>query len=107
MFGKAFIVFITFLSILSFKADPPGTVSFESILSAYNRVNRAFNTPNTSSLTDSACMDGFRRIIADLNNLPKKRSVDSLLYQAYYKLGVLYEVYKDYPKATASYLQAI
>jgi CHAT domain-containing protein len=52
-------------------------------------------------------MDGFRRIIADLHNLPKKRVVDSLLYQAYYKLGVLYEVYKDYSKATASYLQAI
>jgi CHAT domain-containing protein len=107
MSGKVFFVLFSFLSILSFKPDSPGTPSLELILSAYKRVDKLFNTPNTSSKADSACMDGFRQVISDLNHIPKERMTDSLLYQSNYKLGVLYEIYKDYSKATAAYLQAI
>src|SRR5438874_2055320 len=106
MSGKVFFVLLSFLLISSFKPGTPGTPSLELILSAYNRVDRIFNTPNTSSKADSACMDGFRQIITDLSLLPKQSFADSLLYQTNYKLGVLYEIYKDYLKATASYLQA-
>jgi CHAT domain-containing protein/tetratricopeptide (TPR) repeat protein len=107
MFGKVFFVLFSFLLFSSFKADSPGTPSLELIISEYNRANILFNTPNTSSKTDSTCMEGFGKVISDLHLLPKERAVDSLLYQANYKLGVLFEIYKDYSKATASYLQAI
>src|SRR5450432_1175727 len=107
MFGKVFFVLFSFLMFSSFKPDSPGTPSLELIISEYNRANKLFNTPNTSSEADSACMEGFRKVISDLGFLPKEHAVDSLLYQANYKLGVLFEMYKDYSKATASYLQAI
>jgi CHAT domain-containing protein/tetratricopeptide (TPR) repeat protein len=107
MFGKVFFVLFSFLMFSSFKPDSPGTPSLELIISEYNRANKLFNTPNTSSEADSACMEGFRKVISDLGFLPKEHAVDSLLYQANYRLGVLFEMYKDYSKATASYLQAI
>jgi CHAT domain-containing protein len=107
MSGKVFFVLLSFLSIFSFKRYSPGNPSLELILSAYKRIDHIFNKPNTTSKDDSACMAGFRKIIADLNRIQGERMADSLLYQSSYKLGVLYEIYKDYSKATASYLQAI
>jgi CHAT domain-containing protein len=107
MFRKVFFIFFSFLLFSSFKQDTPGSPSLELIITAYKQADKVFNTPNTSSKADSACMNGFRKVISELNLFPKERITDSLLYQANYKLGVLYEIYKDYSKATASYLQAI
>ena len=107
MSGKVFFILLSFLLIFSFKRYSPGNPSLELILSAYKRVDHIFNKPNTSSKDDSACMVGFRKIISDLNRMQGELMADSLLYQSNYKLGVLYEIYKDYSKATASYLQAI
>ena len=107
MFGKVFLVVVSFLFFSSFKQGSPGNPSLKLIISEYDQANKVFNTPNTTSKADSACMEGFRKVIADLGFLPKERIVDSLMYQANYKLGVLFEIYKDYTKATASYLQAI
>ena len=107
MSGKVFFILLSFLLIFSFKRSSPGNPSLDLILSAYKRVDQIFNKPNTSSKDDSACMVGFRKIISDLNRIQGEQMADSLLYQSNYKLGVLYEVYKDYSKATASYLQAI
>ena len=107
MSGKVFFVIFSFLLIISFKRYSPGNPSLELILSAYKRVDLLFNKPNTSSKDDSICMAGFGKIISDLNRIHGESTTDSLLYQSNYKLGVLYEIYKDYSKATASYLQAI
>jgi CHAT domain-containing protein/tetratricopeptide (TPR) repeat protein len=107
MSGKVFFILLSFLLIFSFKRYSPGNPSLELILSAYKRVDQLFNKPNTSSKDDSACMVGFRKIISDLNRIHGEMMTDSLLYQSNYKLGVLYEIYKDYSKATASYMQAI
>ena len=107
MSGKVFFVIFSFLLIISFKRYSPGNPSLELILSAYKRVDLLFNKPNTSSKDDSVCMAGFGKIISDLNRIHGESKADSLLYQSNYKLGVLYEIYKDYSKATASYLQAI
>ena len=107
MSGKVFFILLSFLLILSFKRYDPVNPSLELILSAYHRVDHLFNKPNTSSKDDSACMVGFRKIISELNRIQGESAVDSLLYQSNYKLGVLYEIYKDYSKATGSYLQAI
>ncbi len=107
MSGKVFFILLSFLLIFSFKQYSPHNPSLEVILTAYKRVDYIFNKPNTSSKDDSACMVGFRKIISDLNGIQGERMADSLLYQSNYKLGVLYEIYKDYSEATASYLQAI
>ncbi len=107
MSGKALLIPLSFLLLFSFKRFSPGNPSLELVLAAYKRVDHLFNTPNTSPKTDSVCMAGFSRVIADLNRIPVEHLTDSLLYLSNYKLGVLYEIYKDYGKATASYLQAI
>ena len=107
MSGKVFFVLFSFPLIFSFKHYSPGNSLWEEILSAYKRVDRLYNKPNTSSKDDTACMVGFRKIISDLNQIQGELKADSLLYQSNYKLGVLYEIYKDYSKATSSYLQAI
>jgi len=107
MSGKVFFVLLSFLSVFSFKRYSPGKPSMDLILSAYKRIDKIFNKPNTSSKDDSVCMIGFRTIITDLNGIQGEPMTDSLLYQSNYKLGVLYEIYKDYAKATVSYLQAL
>ena len=56
---------------------------------------------------DSACMEGFNKVISELSSLPMSRLTDSLLYQANYKLGIMNDVYKDYYKATISYRNAM
>jgi CHAT domain-containing protein/tetratricopeptide (TPR) repeat protein len=107
MSGKVFFVLLSFLLIISFKQYTPGTPSFKMILSAYTRADRLFNSTNSSSATDSTCMEGFRDVISALSILPKEHARDSLIYQAYNKLGILYEVYKDFSGATAAYLHAL
>ena len=105
--GKVFFVLFSFLFFSSFKTGSPGPPSLVSVISSYKKADKLFNTPNTSSKTDSLCMAEFREVIAALETFPKTRTTDSLLYQSNYKSGVLYETYKDYLKATAFYLQAI
>jgi CHAT domain-containing protein len=107
MSGKVIFIPLSFLLICSFNPHPPGGPAFNMIVSAYNKANEIFNKPNTTPREDSLCMKAFGEIITDLTRLPRSRFSDSLLYQSNYKLGVLYEIYKDYPKATASYLKAI
>ena len=107
MSGKVFFILLSFLLIFSYKQYSPGNPSLDLILPAYKRVDQLFNKPNTSSKDDSVCMFGFRKIIIDLTRIKGEPMADSLLYQSNYKLGVLYEIYKDYAKATASYLQAL
>ena len=107
MSGKVFFIPLSFLLIFSYKPYSPGNPALDLIVSAYKRVDKLFNKPNTSSKDDSSCMVGFRRIITDLKRMQGEPMADSLLYQSNYKLGVLYEIYKDYGLATASYLQAL
>jgi len=107
MSGKVFFALLSFLLIFSFKPDTPGTPSFKIIRAAYNRANKLFNGSNNSTATDSACMKGFQDVIASLKELPRAGLTDSLMFQANYKLGVLFEEFKDYAGANASYLQAI
>jgi CHAT domain-containing protein len=105
--GKVFFILFSFLLFSSFKTGSPGPQSLGSVILAYNKADKLFNAPNTSSKTDSFCLDEFRKVIASLETFPRTRTTDSLLYQSNYKSGVLFETYKDYLKATASYLQAI
>jgi CHAT domain-containing protein len=107
MSGKVIFFPLSFLLIFSFKRYSPGNPSLESVVVAYKSIDRLFNTPNTSPRDDSTCITGFKKIISDLTQMQRGTTTDSLLYQSNYKLGVLYETYRDYSKATSSYLQAI
>ena len=64
MSGKVIFIPFSFLLISSFKQYSPGNPALESILSAYKRFDRLFNKPNTSSIDDSVCMAGFKKIIS-------------------------------------------
>jgi CHAT domain-containing protein len=107
MSGKVFLVLLSFLLISSFKQYSPGTPSLTAILSVYTRSDRLFYNSNNSSKQDSICMAGFNKVISELYKLPRSGFIDSLLYQANFKLGTLCDVHKDYSKATNSYLQAM
>jgi len=107
MSGKVFLVLLSFLLIISFKQYAPGPPSLKSILSAYARADRLFYSTNNSPAKDSACMEGFKGVISEISSIHRSGFTDSLLYQANYKLGVMFDVLRDYSKATASYLQAM
>jgi len=106
MSGKVFFASLTFLLIISFKPDSPDTPPLKLILSVYTRTDRLYKS-SKSAADDSVCMDGFREVISGLNGLPVTSVRDSILFQSYYKLGILYEVYKDFANATVSYLHAM
>src|SRR5450432_201621 len=107
MSGKVFFVLLSFLLIFSFKQYDPGIPSLKLIHAAYNRANRLFHGSNNSPAKDSASMKAFKEVIAALNDLPRTRITDSLLFQTNYKLGALCEEFKDFAGANAFYLRAI
>jgi CHAT domain-containing protein len=107
MSGKVFLVLLSFLMIYSFKQYSPGSPVLKSILSKYNRADRLFYSSNNSPLKDSVCIAGFNEVIYELNSISRSVFIDSLLYQANYKLGIMCDVNKDYARATSSYLQAM
>jgi CHAT domain-containing protein/Tfp pilus assembly protein PilF len=107
MSGKVFLCLLAFLLIFSFKRYSPAPASLKQARSVYARADHLFNAKNSSSASDSLCMTGFEDVILALNSLQESVLTDSLLFQAHYKLGVLCEVYKDYSRATSSYLKAM
>jgi CHAT domain-containing protein/tetratricopeptide (TPR) repeat protein len=106
MSGKVFFIPLSFLLIISFKIYSPGPIPIQKILLFYGHADRLYNSSNSNMATDSAAIREFKDVIEALATLPKQRLTDSLAYQACYKLGILYEVYKNYPRATATYLRA-
>jgi CHAT domain-containing protein len=106
MSGKVFFVPLSFLVILSFKQYSPGR-PLKSILSTFDRADHLFYSTHNTPAMDSACMEGFNEVISELKSLPVSGLTDSILYQANYKLGIMNDVYKDYNKATKSYLNAM
>ncbi len=107
MFGKVFLIPLSFLLIVSFKQYIPEDPSYQSILKQFKQAERRFNSPNANASTDSFCLDEFKKIIAKLNRLPRSAFTDSLLYQSYFKSGILYEVYNNLADARSSYINAI
>jgi CHAT domain-containing protein/tetratricopeptide (TPR) repeat protein len=107
MSGRVFFIPLSFLFIVSFKQHPPEDPVFKSIRSQFDQADRLYNLSDASAVTDSACLVAFRKVIVKLNRYPRSNISDSLLYQSYFKAGVLCEVYNDFPGAKTSYLDAI
>jgi CHAT domain-containing protein/tetratricopeptide (TPR) repeat protein len=106
MSGKVFFTHFSFLLIFSFKVYLPVPVLLQKILREYAKAERLYNSSNNSIGTDSASMQGFKNVVEALTNLPRQKATDSLMFQASYRLGILYEIHEDYPRATAIYLNA-
>jgi CHAT domain-containing protein/tetratricopeptide (TPR) repeat protein len=107
MSGKVFFILPSFLLILCFSSIGKGTPSLKSIQANYRRIDRLFNQSDNSSSIDSTCLEGFKQIIAALKEVPRGGLTDSLLFQCQYKIGVLFDEFKDYPRANAAYIGAI
>ena len=107
MSGKVFFMLLPFLATLSFKGREPGSPSLKTITRQYAKADRLFNLPNATSATDSAALNGFREVIQQLNLVRGVRITDSILFQSFYKVGVLLEVYGKFKEATPAYLHAI
>jgi len=107
MSGKVFFILLSFLLFFSFKSFTAGDPPIKLMISAYERADRLFNTANNSPAADSLCISGFRQVITGLNHLNTTRIRDSLLYQANFKLGILFELYRNYTDATAAYRTAM
>ena len=107
MSGKVFFIPLLFLITLAFKVydkDPPAWAPASRL---YQRADSLFNLPDASRRTDSLAMDGFQKVTLQLTGLDRSGVRDSLLFQCFYKRGVLLEVYGGYGQATQSYLQAL
>jgi len=107
MSGKFLLVPILFLSIVSFKQYTPGIPSLASLRAQYHTADHLYNLSSTTGASDSACMLAFKAVIRSLQLVPRQRTTDSLMYQSFYKLGVLSEVYLHFNEAASAYLQAI
>jgi CHAT domain-containing protein len=107
MSGKVFFVLLSFLFVFSINSFAAGDPPFKGMLSAYERADHLFNTANNSPAADSLCILDFKQVIAGLNHLNANRTRDSLLYQANYKLGILFEIYRNYTDATSAYREAM
>ena len=107
MSGKVFFVLLSFLFFFFIKTFAAGDPPIKLMLSAYERADRLFNTVNNSPEVDSLCILGFRQVITGLNRLSTTPMRDSLLYQANFKLGILFDIYRNYAYATAAYREAM
>ena len=106
MSGKVFLIPLSFLFIVSFKQHPPENHPYKLIREQYDKAEHLYNLTNATPHTDSICLTAFRKAILMLNGLPRMQFSDSLLYQSYSRVGILCEVYNNFPEAVASYLAA-
>ena len=107
MSGKVFLISLSFLLIFSFKRYTPGSPSLKSILSAYDARRPLFNTPNNSPAKDSACMEGFRKVISELSSLPGQNLLTAFFIRRIINWESCVTYIKIITKATCSYLQAM
>src|SRR5947209_8204743 len=102
MSGKVFFVLLSFLFIFSLRSSA-GNDPVQKIWAEYERANRLYVVEPGSSAIDSASLQGVQKVLDALLMIPRKPRTDSLIFQTCTRLGILYEVYKDYPRATAIY----
>ncbi len=105
--GKVVLRLLPFLALFAFRGYQPGPVSPDEAVSMYNEADRLFNLAETTTGSDEAALAGFHRCVAVLQATPAFPAKSDLLYQSFYKQGVLHEVYGRYMEATHNYVAAI
>ena len=107
MSGKVFFIPLSFLLIVSFKEHPRSHPAYLPVRQQFEKAERLYNLSESTTHTDSICLEAFRKTISMLNKLPRSGFSDSLLYLSYSRVGILSEVYNDFSSAIASYLEAV
>lgn len=73
----------------------------------YHRADSLFQLTNNTPLTDSLALLGFGRVIAGLEGAPESKGKDTLLFQSWFKKGILLDSRYDYTGAKTAYCQAL
>jgi CHAT domain-containing protein len=106
MYGKAAILILAFLAIVSLNFGSPGE-PISGILTLYHRADKLFHLSNSTPVSDSTALSDFERVIDDLQKNPGLSGGDTLLFQSYLKKGILLDVKYDYSGAREAYCQAL
>jgi CHAT domain-containing protein len=72
----------------------------------YHRADSLFQLANSNTVTDSMALAGFEKVIAGLNGAPGGNAKDTLLFQSWFKKGILLDSRYDYFGAKNAYCQA-
>ena len=82
--------------------DPIGRIA-----ALYHRADSLFNLTNNTPVTDSLALLGFGRVIAGLDGAPEGKGKDTLLFQSWFKKGILLDSRYEYQGAKTAYCQAL
>jgi len=82
--------------------DPIGRIAV-----IYHRADSLFQLGNNTPATDSLALVDFGRVIAGLAGAPEGQGKDTLLFQSWFKRGILLDSRYDYPGAKTAYCQAL
>jgi CHAT domain-containing protein len=117
MSGKALILPLAFLVLMSFgpggPGDPvkPGTHPDPGapggILSLYHKADRLFQFGVPGPANDSASLAGFGQVIGRLERCPGFAGKDTLIFLCYLKKGILLDAKNDYTGAREAYGRAL
>jgi CHAT domain-containing protein len=77
------------------------------IAALYHRADSLFQLTNNTPVTDSLALVDFGRVIAGLAGAPESNGKDTLLFQSWFKKGILLDSRYDYPGAKTAYCQAL
>ena len=82
--------------------DPIGRIA-----ALYHRADSLFQLTNNTPVTDSLALQGFSRVIAGLEGAPEGNGKDTLLFESWFKKGILLDSRYDYSGAKTAYCQAL
>jgi len=82
--------------------DPIGRIA-----ALYHRADSLFRLDNNTPVTDSLALMDFGRVITGLRGVPESNGKDTLLFQSWFKKGILLDSRYDYPGAKKAYCQAL
>ena len=104
--GKIPLVLALFPILLSFHGGKPVAEPAE-IERLYVRANTLFNASGQRESAQKSSMDLFNRIIARIEQSSNHQSFNQILFDAYFKKGILLDIETKYAEAASSYCRAI
>jgi CHAT domain-containing protein/Tfp pilus assembly protein PilF len=106
MRGRLAFFLLAFLVNTAFEAGgppiPPGRIR-----TVYQRSDRLFRLPQSTTKTDSQALAGFIEVISNLSGYPDFPGKDTLLFQSWLKKGILLDAASDFSGARDAYCKAI
>src|SRR6516164_3171029 len=100
--GKIPLVLALFPILLSFHGGKPVAEPAE-IERLYVRANTLFNASGQRESAQKSSMDLFNRIIARIEQSSNHQSFNQILFDAYFKKGILLDIETKYAEAASSY----